>query len=78
MTYQEVKDIAGKLGWIVSQDGGILHFCFHGHKEYSFAILANSAVELISKVQLLAYNYAENRQFKEKLDKLAGLLVKEL
>lgn len=78
MAYQEIKNIAGKLGWVVNQDGGILHFCFHGHKEYSFAILANSAVELISKVQLLAYNYADDRPFTEKLDELTGLLAREL
>jgi len=37
--------------------------------------LASSTVELISKVQLLAYNYAEDRPFKEKLDELTKLLM---
>ncbi|HJI29596.1 MAG TPA: hypothetical protein OIL76_06060 [Veillonellaceae bacterium] len=78
MAYQEIKNIAGKLGWAVSLDEGVLHFCFCGHKEYSFAILADTAVELISKVQLLAYNYADDRPFTEKLDELTGLLAKEL
>lgn len=78
MTYQEVKNIAGELGWAVSLDEGRLHFSFPGEKDYSFAIWANSAVELISKIHLLAYNYAEDQLFKEKLDDLAVLLVKEL
>lgn len=75
MTYQDVKNIAGELGWAVSLKEGCLYFCVCGEKDYSFAILANSAVELISKVRLLAYNYAEDRPFKEKLDELAGLLI---
>lgn len=75
MTYQDVKNIAGELGWAVSLAGGCLHFCFYGKKDYSFAILASSTVELISKVQLLAYNYAEDRPFKEKLDELTKLLM---
>ncbi len=75
MTYQDVKNIAGELGWAVSVEEGRLHFCFCEGKDYSFAILANSAVELISKVQLLAYNYVEDRPFKEKLDELGGLLI---
>lgn len=78
MTYQDLKNIAGELGWEVSLDEGRLHFCFCGAKDYSFAIFANSVVELISKVRLLAYNYVEDRPFKEKLDELAGRLVKEL
>lgn len=78
MTYQDVKNIACELGWAVSVEEGRLHFCFRGEKDYSFAILASSTVELISKVRLLAYNYAEDRPFKEKLDELVGLLVKEL
>lgn len=78
MTYQDVRNIAGELGWAVSLEEGRLHFCFCGEKEYSFAILANSAVELINKIRLLAYNYAEDRPFKEKLDELAGLLMKEM
>lgn len=78
MTYQDVKNIAGELGWAVSVEEGRLHFCFCGAKDYSFAILANLAVELISKVRLLAYNYAEDKPFKEKLDELAGLLMKEM
>lgn len=78
MTYQDVKNIAGELGWTVSLDEGRFHFCFCREKDYSFAILADSDVELISKVQLLAYNYAENRPFKEKLDELAGRLMKEI
>lgn len=68
MTYQDVKNMAGELGWAVSLDEGRLHFSFPGEKDYSFAILASSTVELISKVRLLAYNYAENQPFKEKLD----------
>lgn len=59
-------------------DKGLLHFCFCGDKDYTFAILASSAVELISKIRLLAYNYAEDRKFKEKLDELVRLLVKEM
>lgn len=78
MTYQDVKNIAGELGWAVNLDEGRLHFCFCGETDYSFAILANSAVELISKVRLLAYNYVEDRPFKEKLDELSGALVKKL
>lgn len=78
MTYQDVKNIAGELGWAVSVEEGRLHFCFRGEKDYSFAILASSAVELISKIRLLAYNYKEDQLFKEKLDELAGRLVKEL
>lgn len=78
MTFQDVRNIAGELGWAVSLEEGRLHFCFCGEREYSFAILANSAVELINKIRLLAYNYAEDKRFKEKLDELAGLLVKEL
>ena len=78
MTYQDVKNIAGELGWTVSLNERRLHFSFSGEKDYSFAILASSTVELISKVRLLAYNYAEDRPFKEKLDELAGQLVKEL
>lgn len=68
MTYQDVKNMAGELGLAVSLDEGRLHFYFPGEKDYSFAILASSTVELISKVRLLAYNYAENQPFKEKLD----------
>lgn len=68
MTYQDVKNMAGELGWAVSLDEERLHFSFPGEKDYSFAILASSTVELISKVRLLAYNYAENQPFKEKLD----------
>lgn len=75
MIYQEVKNIAGELGWTVSVEEERLHFCFCGEKDYSFAILASSAVELISKIRLLAYNYAEDRKFKEKLDELVGLLI---
>lgn len=75
MTYQDIKNIAGELGWAVSLDEGHFHFCFCGAKDYSFAILASSTVELISKVQLLAYNYAEDRPFKEKLDELTKLLM---
>lgn len=75
MTYQDVKNIAGELGWGVSLDKGRLHFCFCGEKEYSFAILANSAVELIGKIRLLAYNYEEDQPFKEKLDELARQLL---
>lgn len=78
MTYQDVKNIAGELGWAVSVEEGRFHFCFRGEKDYSFAILASSAVELISKIRLLAYNYAEDRKFKEKLDTLARLLVNGL
>lgn len=77
MTYQDVKNIAGELGWVVSLEERRLHFCFCGEKDYSFTIWANSAGELISKVRLLAYNYAEDRAFKEKLDELAGLLISE-
>lgn len=78
MTYQDVTNIAGELGWSVSVEEGRLHFCFRGEKDYSFAILASSAVELISKIRLLAYNYAEDRKFKGKLDELTSLLVKEM
>ncbi|WP_302490014.1 hypothetical protein [uncultured Dialister sp.] len=78
MTYQDVTNIAGELGWAVSVEEGRLHFCFRGEKDYSFAILASSAVELISKIRLLAYNYAEDRKFKGKLDELTSLLVKEM
>ena len=78
MTYQDVKSIAGGLGWVVRLDEGRFHFCFPGEKDYSFAILADSAVELINKIRLLAYNYAEHKRFKEKLDELVGLLVKEM
>lgn len=78
MTYQDVRNIAGELGWAVSLEEGRLHFCFCGEKEYSFAIWANSAVELINKIRLLAYNYAEDLPFKEKLDELSGALVKNL
>lgn len=78
MTYQDVKNIAGELGWTVSLDKGRFHFCFFREKNYSFAILADSDVELISKVRLLAYNYAEDRPFKEKLDELARRLMKEI
>lgn len=75
MIYQDVKNIASKLGWNVSLDEGRLHFCFGGDKDYAFNILANSAVELIGKIRLLAYNYAEDWAFKEKPDELAGLLI---
>lgn len=78
MTYQDVKNIAGKLGWNVSIDEECLNFCFCGKKDFSFAILANSAVELIGKIRLLAYNYEEDQLFKEKLDELAGQLLKEM
>lgn len=77
MTYEDVKNIAGELGWTVSLNERRLHFSFSGEKDYSFVILASSTVELISKVRLLAYNYAEDRPFKEKLDELAILLVKK-
>ena len=56
MTYQDVKNIAGELGWTVSLDDGRFHFCFCREKDYSFAILADSDVEMISKVRILAYN----------------------
>jgi hypothetical protein len=75
MTYEDVKNIAGELGWTVSLNERRLHFSFSGEKDYSFAILASSAVELISKVRLLAYNYEEDRNFKGKLDELIGLLI---
>lgn len=78
MTYQDVKDIAGKLGWNVSLNEGRLYFCFCGKRDFSFAILANSAVELIGKIRLLAYNYEEDQPFKKKLDELAGQLLKEI
>lgn len=78
MTYQDVKNIAGKLGCNVSIDEERLNFCFCGKKDFSFAIFANSVIELISKVRLLAYNYAEDKPFKEKLDELSGALVKKL
>ncbi len=78
MTYQDVKNIAGELGWVVKLDKGRFHFCFPGEKDYSFAIFVNTAAELISKVRLLAYNYAEDKRFKEKLNELVGLLVKEM
>lgn len=78
MTYEDVKNIAGELGWAVSLDEGHLYFSFPGEKKYSFAILASSTVDLVSKVRLLSYNYAEDQRFKEKLDELAGLLVKDL
>lgn len=75
MTYQDVKNIASELGWAVNLDEGRLHFCLSGEK---FTILANSAVELISKVRLLAYNYAEDQPFKDKLDELTEVLVKNV
>lgn len=75
MTYEDVKNIAGELGWTVSLNERRLHFSFSGEKDYSFTILASSAVELISKVRLLAYNYEEDRNFKGKLDELIGLLI---
>lgn len=75
MTYEDVKNIAGELGWTVSLNERRLHFSFSGEKDYSFAILASSAVELISKVRLWAYNYEEDRNFKGKLDELIGLLI---
>lgn len=78
MTYEDVKNIAGELGWNVSLDEGRLNFCFCGKKDFSFAILANSAVELIGKIRLLAYNYEEDQPFKEKLDELARQLVNGL
>lgn len=78
MTYQEVKNIVGELGWVFSLDEGRLHFSFCGNQDYAFAIFASSTAELINKVRLLAYNYAEDQPFKEKLDELAELLVKEL
>lgn len=78
MTYQDVKNIAGELGWAVNLDEGRLHFCFSGERNFSFSILENSAVELIGKIRLLAYNYAEDQPFKAKLDELAGLLLKEM
>lgn len=78
MTYQDVKNIAYELGWAVSLEERRLYFYFCGEKDYSFTIWANSAGELISKIQLLAFNYAENKPFKEKLDELARLLVKDL
>lgn len=37
--------------------------------------MANSAVELIGKIRLLAYNYEEDQTFKEKLDELTKLLM---
>lgn len=78
MTYEDVKNIAGELGWTVSLNERRLHFSFSGEKDYSFAILASSAVELISKVRLLAYNYAEDQPFKDKLDELTEVLVKNV
>lgn len=78
MIYQNVMDIAGKLGWNVSLDEGRLNFCFCGKKDFSFAIFANSAVELIGKIRLLAYNYEEDQPFKDKLDELIEVLMKEM
>lgn len=78
MTYEDVKNIAGELGWTVSLDEGRLNFCFCGKKDFSFAIFANSAVELIGKIRLLAYNYEEDQPFKDKLDELIGVLMKEM
>ena len=43
MTYQDVRNIAGELGWAVSLEEGRLHFCFCGEKNYAFAILSNPA-----------------------------------
>ena len=34
MTYQDVKNIAGKLGWNVSIDEECLNFCFCGKKDF--------------------------------------------